>query len=367
MRFLFDARYTRWPRHDGISRYGAGILTALTRITANDPSVTVEALVSDPRQVDMLPPVLTHRISSPTSPAEPFLARQVNRLAPDVVFSPMQTMGSWGRDYQLILTLHDLIYYDHPTPPRDLPLPIRGLWRAFHTSYQPQRLLLNRADAVATVSQTTRDLMVEHSLTHRPLTVIPNAADPVDPLPERASGHDARTLVYMGAFLPYKNAEALVRSLTWLPGYTLHLASGISPQREAALRALIPDGARAVFHRGISDEDYAALLDRATALVTASRAEGYGLPVVEALSRGVPVVVTDMPIFREIAGAVEGVDSPALFADPDDPEDFARAVRRLEDPVQWSRASAAAPQRAAVHSWDASAHTLLELARGLVE
>ena len=74
----------------------------------------------------MLPPVLTHRISSPTSPAEPFLARQVNRLTPDVVFSPMQTMGSWGRDYQLILTLHDLIYYDHPTPPRDLPLPIRG-------------------------------------------------------------------------------------------------------------------------------------------------------------------------------------------------------------------------------------------------
>ncbi|SMY12837.1 Glycosyltransferase involved in cell wall bisynthesis [Brevibacterium jeotgali] len=364
---MFDARYTRWPRHDGISRYGAGILGGLTRLAAVDPTVSVEALVSDPRQVEMLPPVPTHRVSAPTSPAEPLLARQVNKLDPDIVFSPMQTMGSWGRDYQLILTLHDLIYYAYPTPPRDLPLPIRGLWRAFHTSYWPQRLLLDRADAVATVSQTTRDLMVEHSLTRRPPTVVPNAADPVDPLPARASGHDARTLVYMGAFLPYKNAEALVRSLAWLPGYTLHLASRISPRREAELRALVPDGARAVFHRGISDEEYASLLDRATALVTASRAEGYGLPVVEALSRGVPVVLTDMPIFREIAGGTETAGSPARFADPDDPQDFARAVRSLEDPAQWSRASAAAPQRAAAHSWDSSARTLLELARSLME
>ena len=361
MRLLFDARYTRWPRHDGISRYGAGILGALARLTASDPSVTVEALVSDPRQSDMLPDVVTHRISAPTSAAEPFVARQVNRLEPDVVFSTMQTMGSWGRDYRLILTLHDLIYYDHPTPPHDLPLPVRGLWRLFHTAYWPQRLLLNRADAVVTVSETTRALMLEHALTDRPLSVVPNAADALDALPDRANGHDARTLVYMGAFLPYKNAEVLVRSLTWLPGYTLHLVSGITPRREAALRALVPDRARVVFHRGISDEDYAALLDRATALVSASRAEGYGLPVVEALSRGAPAVVTDMPIFREIAG------DAALFADPDDPADFARAVRRLEDPLRWARASSAGLQRAAAHSWDRSARTLLAIARRLVE
>lgn len=362
MRLLFDARYTRWPRHDGISRYGAGLLGGLARISAQDPAITVEALVHDDRQIPPLPDVLTHHVTSPTSPAEPLLARQVNRLSPDVVFSPMQTMGSWGRDYRLILTLHDLIYYTHPTPPHDLPLPIRGLWRAFHTAYWPQRLLLDRADAVATVSHTTAGLIRAHALTKQPVSVIPNAADPVNPVPQRASGHDARTLVYMGAFLPYKNAEALVRSLAWLPGYTLHMASGITPAREAALRALAPDHGRLVFHRGISDEEYAALLDRATALVTASRAEGYGLPVVEALSRGVPVVVTDMPIFREIAGPREG---PALFADPDDPQDFARAVRLLEDPVRWKRASAAAPARAAQHSWDESALRLLELAREL--
>ena len=365
MRLLFDARYTRWPRHDGISRYGAGLLSALHELTRDDPTVTLEALIHDEHQVAMLPDVPLHRVSAPTSPAEPLLAREVNRLSPDVVFSPMQTMGSWGRDYRLILTLHDLIYYSHPTPPQDLPLPLRALWRAYHTAYWPQRMLLDRADAVVTVSRTTRDLMREHRLTRRPITVVPNAADAPDTLPERAPGHAARTLVYMGAFLPYKNAEALVRSLAWLPGYTLHLGSRIDPRREAQLRELMPPQARVVFHRGISDEDYGALLDRATALVTASRAEGYGLPVVEAMVRGVPVVVTDMPIFHEVTGEHTAGRGPAEFADPDDPQDIARAVLRLEDPTRWCEAAHAGPVQAASHTWEDSARTLLALARRL--
>jgi glycosyltransferase involved in cell wall biosynthesis len=374
MRLLFDARYTRWPRHDGISRYGAGLLTALARITADDDTVTLEALIHDEHQIPMLPPVPVHRVSSPTSPREPLLAHQINPLRPDVVFSPMQTMGSWGRDYRLILTLHDLIYYSHPAPPRDLSLPLRGLWRAYHTAYWPQRLLLDRADAVVTVSRTTRDLMATHRLTRRPVTVVPNAADEVPRPPQRRNGHAARTLTYMGAFLPYKNAEALVRSLAWLPGYTLHLASRIEPREEARLRAFAPAQARVVFHRGISDEDYAQLLDRSTALVTASRAEGYGLPIVEAMARGVPVVVTDMPIFREVTGADAGAGrsagthaggGPAEFADPDEPQDFARAVRTLEDPVRWQEAAQAGPVRAAAHTWEDSARTLLALVRSL--
>ena len=182
MRLLFDARYTRWPRHDGISRYGAGLRSALHELTRDDPTVTLEALIHDEHQVAMLPDVPLHRVSAPTSPAEPLLAREVNRLSPDVVFSPMQTMGSWGRDYRLILTLHDLIYYSHPTPPQDLPLPLRALWRAYHTAYWPQRMLLDRADAVVTVSRTTRDLMREHRLTRRPITVVPNAAHAPDTL-----------------------------------------------------------------------------------------------------------------------------------------------------------------------------------------
>ena len=171
MRILFDCRYTRIGRHDGISRFTAGLVTALAERHA------VTMLISDHRQLELLPDLPWELIASPTAVGEPWIARQVNKLKPDIVFTPMQTMGGFGRRYRLVLTVHDLIYYRHPTPPRDLPGFVRVLWRLYHLAWWPQRLLLNRSDAVVTVSETTKALIAEHRLTRRPVSVVPNAAD----------------------------------------------------------------------------------------------------------------------------------------------------------------------------------------------
>ena len=149
MKIVIDARFTRTDHHDGISRYGASLIAATAKIA------DVSMLVSDVRQLALLPEVPYTLISSPLSPAELFVARKVNALGADVVVCPMQTMGTWGRKFGLILTLHDLIYYEHPAPPGFLPAPVRLLWRLYHKAFWPQRLLLNRADTVATISRTT--------------------------------------------------------------------------------------------------------------------------------------------------------------------------------------------------------------------
>ena len=149
MKIVIDARFTRTDHHDGISRYGASLIAATAKIA------DVSMLVSDVRQLALLPDVPYTLISSPLSPLELFVARKVNATGADVVVCPMQTMGTWGRKYGLILTLHDLIYYEHPAPPGFLPAPVRLLWRLYHKAVWPQRLLLNRADTVATISRTT--------------------------------------------------------------------------------------------------------------------------------------------------------------------------------------------------------------------
>ena len=353
LRIVFDCRYTRIDRHDGISRYTAGLITELGRLHP------VTMLISDHRQLAMLPALPWQLVRSPTSPLEPLVALTVNRLDPDIVFSPMQTMGSWGRRYRLVLTVHDLIYYRNRTPPREFSVGIRLLWRLYHLSWWPQRLLLNRSDGVVTVSETTGALISRHRLTRRPVSVVPNAADSVAAAGEtlERTGPATKTLVYMGSFMPYKNVDTLVRAAAALPGYELHLLSRVGDAERDRLSALAPQ-ASLVFHNGVSDEEYVSLLTDATALVTTSLDEGFGIPLVEAMSLGIPVVVSDIPIFREIGG------DAASYVPPRDPDAVAAAVRNLETPGEWTRRSRLSVGQAGRFTWAESAARLLRVLQG---
>lgn len=354
MKLVIDARYTRVTHHDGISRYTAGLIESATKIA------DVTMLINDSRQLALLPEVPYLKISGPTSVLEPFVAFQINKLQPDVVFSPMQTIGTWGRKFPIILTLHDLIYYAHPHAPKFLPAPLRWGWFLFHQVYFPQRILLNRADAVATVSNTTAALMRKHRLTKRHIGLVSNAASG-QTLVREQHGSVKKTLLYMGSFMEYKNVETLIRAMRYLPDFELHLLSGISDERRADLDAEIQDTDQVIFHNGVSDEQYAKMLSECTALVTLSREEGYGLPLVEAMSMGTPVIVTDMPIFQEVA------QDAALYSDPDNPQDFADQVHKMSDPEIWRDYSQRGLRRAEHYSWENSAKQLLQLAQYAID
>ncbi len=354
MKLVIDARFTRTERHDGISRYGSSLIAAVAA------HADVVMLIHDERQLALLPDVPYVKINSPLSPLELLVARRVNKPGADVVFCPMQTMGSWRRKYGLILTLHDLIYYQNPQPPGFLPLPVQILWRLYHKAYWPQRLLLNRADVVATISETTKSLINQYRLTSRPVEIVSNAPQPGQ-APRDPEAAPEKTIVYMGSFMPYKNVETLIGGMAALPDYTLHLLSRITPERKAELEALIPTGGRVVFHNGVSDDEYEQLLRTTTALIILSRAEGYGLPVIEAMSVGTPVIASDIPIFREV-----GADA-AVYLDPDRPADLGPAVRAIAEPGRWRKLSAAGVARAGEYNWDVSAKQLLALTRQVMD
>jgi glycosyltransferase involved in cell wall biosynthesis len=158
----------------------------------------------------------------------------------------------------------------------------------------------------------------------------------------------------MGSFMPYKNVELLVRSMTDLPGYRLQLMSRISKDEKTRLAALAPRGS-VEFFGGATDEQYETALKQATALVSASRDEGFGLPVVEAQALGTPVLLNDIPIFREIGGA------PAGYFDGSSIASFVSAVRELEDPGEWKRRSAASVEWARRYNWPDAAKQLLQV------
>jgi glycosyltransferase involved in cell wall biosynthesis len=111
----------------------------------------------------------------------------------------------------------------------------------------------------------------------------------------------------------------------------------------------------------VREEDMAALYSLADAFVFPSFIEGFGLPMLEAMAAGTPVVASDIPVVREV-----GSDAILVF-DPTDPAALSAQIRRLDrDPRLRSGLVAAGFERTAHFSWDRAAQATLELYRSLV-
>jgi glycosyltransferase involved in cell wall biosynthesis len=347
----FDARFIRPKQPDGITRFSLGLLGELSKLE------TVVALVSSDDQVRMLPAgVSVLRVNPVTSPRELTLGRRLNEAGVELLFSPMQTTGALGRKFKLVLTLHDLIYYRHPKPPGFLPPLVRLGWRVFHATMLPQRWLLDRADHVVTVSETSARQISENRLTARPVSVIYNAPSASLSVPSQKR---KKTLVYMGSFMGYKNVETLIAAMNLLPDYRLQLLSSIDSARQTELQkqAVRPD--QLEFFGGVPEAQYQELLGQATALVTASRDEGFGIPLIEAMALGTPVICSDIEVFREIGG------DAALFFSPDDPVGLAEAVKGLENPIVFAQYAASGLAQSRKFSWANSAAQLRAILRSL--
>ena len=357
MKLFFDARFIRTDFHDSMSRCSTELGTALAQITP------VTFIINDRAQLKLLPKNAQHvLIHAPTSPREPLASLVLNKYKPDVVFTPMQTLGTMGRNFKVILTLHDLIYYHHRTPPLEFNTLIRLGWRLYHATYIPQRLTLNSADMVATVSETSKQEILAAKLTKRPIVVIPNAPRQLSlyvngPVRVKKS---PKNLVYIGTFMRYKNVEALIAGMEFLPGRTLHLLSRITPHRRQELEKCIPAGSNVIFHGGVSDEQYAQLLANDAVLVTASRDEGFCLPLAEALALGVPAVVSDLAVLHEVAG--EG----ALYFNPNRPLEFAERIVQFDDPKLIKETVKKGRAHIARFDWHQSATLLVNAAASLL-
>jgi glycosyltransferase involved in cell wall biosynthesis len=109
----------------------------------------------------------------------------------------------------------------------------------------------------------------------------------------------------------------------------------------------------------VSPGRLAALRAGATAVLVPSRKEGFGLPVLEAMAAGVPVLASDLPALREVGG------DAATYLPPDDPAAWAAAITAAAErgPAGRAERAAAGRARAATFTWERTARGLLDAYR----
>jgi alpha-1,3-rhamnosyl/mannosyltransferase len=231
------------------------------------------------------------------------------------------------------------------------------------------------ARAVTTLSRWVQDDI------NRRLGVPRSRMRCVPPGRERLAGTDARTesdevvlerfglvdrpfLLYPAITYPHKNhvvlLDAFARVATEDPDVVLVLTGGESSQeqrvRDLIARARLQTRVRRLGR--VTNTELGALYRTTTALTFPSRYEGFGMPVLEVMGVGRPVIASDAGALPEVVG------DGGLLLDPDDTEAWFGAIRTvLVDADRRRELSVAAANRAAAFSWDRSVHELLSLYR----
>lgn len=210
---------------------------------------------------------------------------------------------------------------------------------------------------LATSRWTARRLVERFGL---PVDRIVVAEPGVDGAPWSAGSADGGNLLCVGAMTPTKGQDLLVSalvSLTRLPWRCVLAGStDVEPGFAAEVRRQVTDGAlsgRVELAGPLHPDDLAAQYARADLLVLPSRSETYGMAVIEALARGVPVLASDVGGVPDTLGRTPTGDVPGLLVAPD-PVSLGTALRSwLTDPGLRRRLRSAARERAAgLPRWD---------------
>ncbi len=372
MRIAFDLRWIRSENVDGISRYAINLIRHLLKRDPENEYLLIgnEAILQKHAAFSSFSNAEIVSIHQSLLSIQDFLLtqRSIERLGVDIYHVPNYLSSPFKKNYKKILTVYDLIPFLFP----EALSKSRPLWRWFYKTISPARSILRSADTIITTSENTKHDIVR--LLHIPpdhirvvWSGIENRFHPDYEAPEEFSQKyclPQRFLLYVGRQDPYKGLQYLVHAYALLPEllqqeYQLVIAGKTDPRYIGEVHQAIDRfrlQARVHFLDYVADEDLPLLYTAATVLTHPSLYEGFGLPPLEAMACGTPVVYADTSSLSELIGEA------GIAVTPASPKSLADGIQTLLQNEQlWTAFSQKGIKHAQRYSWQAVTREVVKI------
>ncbi len=352
-----DSRVVSGPQ-TGVVSYASNLLASL-KLRSIEPLRLVSSLLPDERPTAGLMPMIARTIVAACP--RPRRGQKLERnsiVVPDVFRQAQRYFDLYGRAMPILM----------PGPPglmhSTYPMPIRAVgWRNIYTIHdlipllQPDltpidrrrhmrllRSVMASASQIVTVSESVREDIIrvlgldQNLVTDCGQGVAPPSRDVPAPPGLRSGGY----FLFVGSIESRKNLVRLAHAYDQSGAHRHLVVAGPRGWHGEEIEARLLEVAGINVRRDLASEDIMSLLVHARALLMPSLAEGFGLPVVEAMAAGVPVMTSNFGAMREVAGGA------ALLVDPLDCDAMACAIRRLDCEAELCESLVQAGKRRAV-------------------
>ena len=362
MRICLDAR-SLGRQMTGLGRYAAHLVYHLTQLDPKNEYVVLRrpsprgpiAVGKRVREV-----VLPYDLSTVRNAIRG--ARVVDELAPDLYHALFHFLPLRLRTRPRVVTLHDLIWVDHARLAdgrrwRRWVKGTVGAWGVYHA--------VRSADHVIAISDSTRRAAIsawglpdtKFTTIHHGVDRFPGVRSPSEMTGSRAQGF----ILALGNALPYKNMPRLIRGFSSIseefPQVHLVLAGRGETYRDLGrLVDRLGMSGRVEFRERPSDREVEMLLADALLFAFPSLVEGFGMPMLEAMANGCPVLTSQSSSLPEVAG------DAAILVDPLDADSIGAGMRLLlRDGLLRRCLSERGRRRARAFTWEACARSTLDV------
>lgn len=291
------------------------------------------------------------------------LPYRANKLKLDgVIFQNFSSI--WGK-YKKIVYVHDVLFLSYPEY-------YSNIERLY---FSPMAYLANRSDLIITISESEKQRLIEHGVRTR-IDVVYNGVSKKfkekkffdeNSLKSAAEKYKlpAEFMLYVGRLNIRKNISNLLKALPYLKSSLPLVIVGAKDWKMFNVDELIDKlniKDRVIFTGSVSDDELVLIYSLAKIFCFPSFAEGFGLPAIEAMASGVPVVVSNTTSLPEVCGEAGN------YTDPNIPEEIARRIDELAcNESLYKQKKYLGLKRAEEFSWENSANRLINLTKSIIK